>query len=87
MARAYLTSAEGRAALEDVARFELTDSGRVSDITAIRVRFGDRTTALVETTLLRRKAVAKLAGLGDVSDWLFTDEALQQATAAPVAAP
>jgi len=40
---------------------------------------------LVETTLLRRRAADKLGGLGDVSRWLFTDEALQQATAAPVA--
>lgn len=40
---------------------------------------------LVETTLLRRRATAKLAELGDVSHWLFTDEALQQASAAPVA--
>ncbi len=39
----------------------------------------------METTLLRRKAAGKLAGLGDVSGWLFTDEALQQATAGPVA--
>jgi hypothetical protein len=39
----------------------------------------------VETTLLRRRASVKLAGLGDMSDWLFTDEALQQASAAPVA--
>lgn len=37
---------------------------------------------LVETTLLRRKAAAKFA---DPSNWLFTDEALQQATAEPVA--
>ncbi|MGH3523029.1 MAG: THUMP-like domain-containing protein, partial [Mycobacterium sp.] len=34
---------------------------------------------------LRRRAAAKLAGLGDVSTWLFTDEALQQASAGPVA--
>jgi THUMP domain-like len=33
--------------------------------------------------MLRRRAAAKL---GDVADWLFTDEAMQQATAAPVAA-
>ena len=39
----------------------------------------------METTLLRRKASAKLGGLCDVADWLFTGEALQQATAAPVA--
>ncbi|ORV92102.1 SAM-dependent methyltransferase [Mycobacterium interjectum] len=40
---------------------------------------------LVETTLLRRRASEKLGELGEVSNWLFTDEALQQATAAPVA--
>jgi hypothetical protein len=39
----------------------------------------------VETTLLRRRAADKLGALGDVSGWLLTDEALQQATAAPVA--
>lgn len=38
---------------------------------------------LVETVQLRRRATAKFA---DPSAWLFTDEALQQATAAPVAA-
>ena len=38
---------------------------------------------LVETTLLRRNAAAKF---DDPADWLFTDEALQQATAEPVAA-
>jgi hypothetical protein len=37
---------------------------------------------LVETTLLRRKAETKFAEAGG---WLFTDEALQQATAAAVA--
>ena len=42
-----------------------------------------RAPALVETTLLRRKATAKLPG---AHGWLFTDEALQQATAEPVAA-
>lgn len=35
--------------------------------------------------LLRRRALAKLAGLAGLSHWLFTDEALQQATAVEVA--
>lgn len=35
--------------------------------------------------LLRRRAAAKLAELPETSRWLFTDEALQQASAAPVA--
>ena len=39
----------------------------------------------METVLLRRRAVAKLSGLPGTVDWLFTDEALQQASAAPVA--
>lgn len=57
----------------------------------MRSRFGERAPVLVETTLLRRRAADKLGKLGqlgsdlDVSGWLFTDEALQQATAAPVA--
>lgn len=38
----------------------------------------------METVLLRRRAAEKLGELG-ASDWLFTDEALQQSTAAPVA--
>ena len=63
----------------------MTDAGLLSDVAAIRERFGERTTALVETTRLRRKAAIKFDGLADVSDWLFTDESLQQATTAAVA--
>lgn len=37
----------------------------------------------METVKLRRKAAAKFV---DAADWLFTDDAVQQATAAPVAA-
>ena len=40
---------------------------------------------MVETVLLRRRAAAKLAELPETSQWLLTDEALQQASAAPVA--
>jgi hypothetical protein len=47
------------------------------------VRYGDRAAVLVETTLLRRRAITKLPG---ADGWLFTDEALQQASAAAVAA-
>lgn len=80
---AYLRGDDGRRALAEVAERSLSDAGRVADIAAIRTRFGDRTPALVETTLLRRRARAKFA---DPSSWLFTDDALQQATAEPVAA-
>lgn len=68
-----------------MAAFGLTDSSLLADVAVIRKRFGERTTALVETTRLRRKAAIKFGGLADVSDWLFTDESLQQATTAAVA--
>lgn len=57
-------------------------SDRIAGVAAVRARFGERAPALVETTLLRGRAVVKLPG---TADWLFTDEALQQATAMPVA--
>ncbi|WP_460354101.1 THUMP-like domain-containing protein [Mycobacterium sp. ZZG] len=79
---AYLRSGTGRQALAEMSRHALTDSSLVADIASARSRFGDRTAVLVETVRLRRKAVAKFA---DAADWLFTDDALQQATAAPVA--
>ncbi|WP_231975967.1 class I SAM-dependent methyltransferase [Mycobacterium sp. E2462] len=81
----YLRSEPGLAALTAVAELALTDATRVADVATARSRFGDRAAALVETTLLRRRAADKLGRLGDVQTWLFTDEALQQATAAPVA--
>jgi SAM-dependent methyltransferase len=79
---AYLRSHAGEQALRVVDGFGLTDATRVGDIASIRTQFGERAPVLVETVLLRRRAVAKFA---DPSDWLFTDDALQQATAAPVA--
>ena len=67
-----------------MAKRPLSESARVADVAAVRARFGEHAGALIETTLLRRKAVAKFADV-DVSGWLFTDEALQQATAVAVA--
>lgn len=81
----YLRSQAGAAALGEVAGYALSDTTRIADISAIRRRFGQHSAALVETTVLRRKAVVKFAGIADVSTWLFTDEALQQATAGAVA--
>ncbi len=80
---AYLRSSAGADALAEVSGLPLTDATRVGDVAAVRARFGERAGVLVETVLLRRRAAAKLAGAGD---WLFSDEALQQATATPVAA-
>lgn len=67
-----------------MAGYRLTDATRVADVAAIRGRFGARAGALVETTLLRRRAAAKFE-VADAARWLFTDDALQQATAAAVA--
>jgi THUMP domain-like len=68
--------------LREVADRRLIDATLVADVAWARQRFGERAAVLVETTVLRRKAEAKLSG---ADDWLFTDEALQQATAEPVA--
>ncbi|MCX2712578.1 class I SAM-dependent methyltransferase [Mycolicibacterium sp. J2] len=78
----YLRSDQGRAALAEVDGYRLTEASRVADIASARTSFGDHAAVLVETVLLRRKAAAKFA---DPSGWLFTDEALQQCTAEPVA--
>jgi hypothetical protein len=77
---AYLTSEAGSAALSVVEALPLTD--RIREIAALRTQFGERTPVLVETVLLRRRAADKMPGTGG---WLFTDEALQQASATPVA--
>nr|WP_082984410.1 SAM-dependent methyltransferase [Mycobacterium sp. 1465703.0] len=82
----YLRSQAGAAALASVSGLELSDATRVGDVAAARAQFGDRAAILVETVLLRRRAADKLSELSPrVPEWLFTDEALQQATAAPVA--
>nr|WP_094293833.1 SAM-dependent methyltransferase [Mycobacterium neumannii] len=78
----YLRSPAGIDALRETAALRLTGNMLVADIASARRRFGDRAAVLVETTLLRRKAAAKLS---NPDGWLFTDEALQQATAEPVA--
>lgn len=79
---AYLRSETGADALRETAALRLTGETLVADIASARARFGDRAAVLVETTMLRRKATAKLSR---PDRWLFTDEALQQATAEPVA--
>lgn len=78
----YLRSDAGADALRDIAALPLTNTTLVADIASTRARFGERSGILVETTMLRRKAAAKMSRC---DGWLFTDEALQQATAEPVA--
>ncbi|MGQ4614538.1 THUMP-like domain-containing protein [Nocardia sp. R7R-8] len=78
----YLDSATGRAALAEVDGLALTSASLLKDLEQVRRAHGDRAAALVETVRLRRRATAKLA---DAGEWLFTDDALQQATPTAVA--
>ncbi|TRW81459.1 class I SAM-dependent methyltransferase [Mycolicibacterium sp. 018/SC-01/001] len=79
----FLRTDPGREALAEVDRLELTAATLIADVASARTQFGERAAMLVETVRLRRRAGAKVA---DAHRWLFTDDALQQATAAPVAA-
>lgn len=79
---AFLRSSEGQEALTQAGTLPLTDASRLRDVGASRQLAGARAAAVLETALLRRKAVAKLE---DAHHWLLTDEAYQQATPTVVA--
>jgi hypothetical protein len=68
--------------LAEVDRLPLTSASLVRDLQRARRDHGDRAAVLVETVRLRRRAGAKLDG---AQEWLFTDDALQQATPSRVA--
>jgi len=70
------------AALAEINQLTLTPATYLADVATARRTAGDRAPALLETVLLRRKATSKM---DDPSAWLFTDDALQQATPQPVA--
>jgi hypothetical protein len=80
---AFLRGPDGVAALAASDELPLTEASRLADVTAARRLVGERAAAVLETVVLRRRARAKLAG---AHDWLFTETALQQATASAVAA-
>lgn len=79
---AFLRSDAGQVSLARADTLDLTDASLLSDLTTLRGRLGERAGAVAETVRLRRRAAAKLA---DAGGWLFTDDALQQATPSPVA--
>jgi hypothetical protein len=79
----FLRDAAGERALAEVDALALTPATWLADLARVRAAHGDRASALVETVTLRRRARAKLPA---ATGWLFTDEALQQATPAAVAA-
>ncbi len=79
----FLTSTAGADALAGAAARPLTEASLLTDLTVLRKSLGVHANAVAETVRLRRRAVPKLGAAA--SGWLFTDEALQQATPAPVA--
>ncbi len=80
---AFLRSPRGEEALAACADLPLTDASRLTDVATARKRVGpEYAAAVLETELLRRRAAAKVP---DPARWLFTGEALQQASVAPVA--
>ncbi|MEJ2857064.1 MULTISPECIES: THUMP-like domain-containing protein [unclassified Saccharothrix] len=79
---AYLRSDAGCAALSALADLPLTPASRLDDVKRAKQVSPDHTGAVLETVLLRRKAVSKV----DFAEGLFTDDALQQATPREVAA-
>lgn len=80
----FLASPEGAAALESAGRLALSGSTYLADLTMVRTVAGGHAAAVAETVLLRRKAIDRW-GDGIWSRWLFTNEALQQASPPPVA--
>jgi hypothetical protein len=78
----FLRSAAGVAAVASVAELPLTSASHLADVATARRLVGASAGLVIETVLLRRRAAAKVA---DPDRWLFTDTALQQATAMPVA--
>ncbi|WP_338599595.1 THUMP-like domain-containing protein [Saccharopolyspora sp. SCSIO 74807] len=80
---AFLSSEAGRDALAALADRPLSSASRLTDVTAARDLAGARfASAALETAVLRRRAESKL---DNAREWLFTADALQQATTATVA--
>lgn len=79
---AFLRSRHGAKALEMVSALPLTDRSMLADVTEARSRYAPHDAALIETVRCRRRAAGKLCHADDL---LLTDDALQQATASPVA--
>ncbi len=80
---AFLRGAAAAAALAVAGELPLTDATLLADLPAVRRVAPDHAAAVVETVRLRRRAVPRLGPGAAV--WLFTDEALQQASPLPVA--
>ncbi len=81
---AWLRSAEGAALLEELAGRDLAEQRRLALLSELRARYDPQLArAAVELVLLRQLARRKFANAGHM---FFAREALEQASAAPVAA-
>ncbi|GAA2011501.1 class I SAM-dependent methyltransferase [Nakamurella flavida] len=80
---AFLTGPAGERAMVGARDLPLTDATLIADLSRLRRDVGERAAPVAETIRLRRRAQLKLGDLA--ADWLFTDEALQQASPLPVA--
>lgn len=78
----FLRSAGGADAIASVDTLPLTSASYLADVAAARRMVGEHAGPVLETVLLRRRAVSKV---DSPADWLFTDTALQQATPSLVA--
>lgn len=78
----FLRSAAGIAALAEVDALPFSAASHLQDVGVARKLLGESFAPVVETVLLRRRASSKLHS---AASWLFTDDALQQATASAVA--
>jgi hypothetical protein len=78
----FLCSAAGAEAIASVDVLPLTSQSYLADVASARRLVGEHAGPVLETVLLRRRAVSKV---DSPADWLFTDTALQQATPSPVA--
>jgi hypothetical protein len=79
---AFLRSDAGSAALAECSSLPLTDKTRIADVAAVRRFAPEHAAAVLETMVLRRKSSSKL---DSADSWLFTGDALQQASATAVA--
>ncbi len=79
---AFLRSGVGSAALAECTSLPLTDKTRIADVAAVRRIAPDHAAAVLETVVLRRRSSSKL---DSAASWLFTGDALQQASATAVA--
>jgi SAM-dependent methyltransferase len=78
----FLLSTPGQEILGELAKVEISEESHLRLAAQLRSSFGaERTHALLETTLLRRRAAGKFSRAGEM---YFTRTALEQASAEPV---